>query len=83
MPVTPSDTPSSPENYAQVAVQSMNIQAPLPDLSAEAAAAQAVFAVREQEARQVMESPAGYGEFNVTAGFHGGGGEEWPSSIAP
>jgi hypothetical protein len=93
--ITPSDSASSPGNYAQVAVQPMNIQAPLMDaeITASFDAANAVEGTgvlypvgpRQMEARQFMDSPQGFGGpgFDIDAGYHGDGGDGWPADIEP
>jgi hypothetical protein len=87
--ITPSDTPSSPENYAGVPVQEMNIQAPAPDVSgalsqANADAGAGVLypqSTRQSETRQLLESPAGFASdgFDIDAGSAFG----WPNNVEP
>lgn len=81
--ITPADSASSPEDYAAVSVCGTDIQAPQPDLSGAVAAAVSEAMARQPAARQVMESPQGYGAFSITSGSSGGGGEDWPGSVAP
>ena len=89
--ITPSDSPSAPELYAAVAVSGTDIQAPQGDLSATFDAANAVAGAgvlypagpRQQETEKLISSPPGYGEFDITAGYSGGGGEDWPGSVDP
>ena len=93
--ITPSDSPSSPEHYAEVAVQPMNIQAPLADGEVTAAFNEANAAggagflypmsERISQARQLLESPQGFGVdgFDVDGGWHGGGGDGWPANVEP
>jgi hypothetical protein len=89
--ITPSDTPSSPSNYAQVAVQGADIQAPLSDGEITAAfntandlgGAGVIYPVSERiaQAKTLLESPQGFGSggFDIDAGWHGG----WPSDVEP
>jgi hypothetical protein len=91
--ITPSDSPSSPQHYAEVAVQQMNIQAPLPGGEMAAAFAQSIAdggagvlyprSPRIAEAKAMMESPQGYGAagIDILGGYHGGGGEMWPGGV--
>jgi hypothetical protein len=87
--ITPSDSPSSPEHYAGVAVQTANIQAPQ-----DTAAVQAAFdesnrlngqgvlypqSERQRQTETLMSSPAGYGEQDIDAGSSFG----WPNNIEP
>ena len=93
--ITPSDSASSPGNYAGVPVQPMNIAAPLStdEISVALDAANAVegtgflepMGPRQGEARQLMDSPQGFGVpgFSIDAGYHGDGGESWPADIKP
>lgn len=91
--ITPSDSPSSPEHYAAVAVQGFDIQAPQQDLTpafnaANDAGGQGVLyprSERQAQAKGLMESPAGFGlgGYDIDAGYHGGGGEDWPNNVEP
>ena len=95
--ITPSDSPSSPSNYAAVPVQGMDIQAPLMDGEITAAFDEAnamggsgvlyPMGPRIAQARDLLESPQGFaaGGFNVDAGFHGGQGGDagWPNDVEP
>jgi hypothetical protein len=89
--ITPADSPSSPADYAGVPVQGMDIQAPQADLAGAFDAANAVSGAgvlyaqgpRQQQTEKLIQSPPGYGEFNITAGYSGGGGEDWPGDVAP
>jgi len=85
--ITPSDSPSSPGDYAAVAVQPMNIQAPLMDgeISSAAGGATSAASARQAEARTLLESPQGFatGGYDIDAGYHGDGGESWPANIKP
>jgi hypothetical protein len=86
--ITPSDSASSPADYAAVPVQSMNIQAPQADLSGAFDAANAVAGAgvlypqgpRQAQAEALLSGADGP---SVTAGYCGGGGEDWPSSVQP
>jgi hypothetical protein len=89
--ITPPDGPSSPQHYAEVAVQPMNIQADLPEAEVTAAFNQAnamggagvIYPRSERiaEAKTLLESPQGFGVagFDVDAGWHGG----WPGNVEP
>jgi len=89
--ITPSDSPSSPSNYAGVAVQPVNIQAPLQSdeimsafSSANAEGGGGVLypvSPRIADARTLLESPQGFGldGFDITGGFHG----DWPANVEP
>jgi hypothetical protein len=94
--ITPSDSPSAPEQYSQVAVQPVNIQAPLADAEITAAFNEAIalggsgvlypMSERISQAKAMLESPQGFGSggFSVTGGFHGGDGPDgWPANPEP
>jgi hypothetical protein len=93
--ITPSDTPSSPQHYAEVATQQMNIQAALSDgeitaafNGANAAGGSGVLYPMSQriaDTRTLMESPQGFGSggYDIIGGYHGGGGEVWPNDVEP
>jgi hypothetical protein len=89
--ITPSDSASSPADYASVAVQPVNIQAPQADLSGEFGAANAAAgsgvlypqSERQAETGRLLASPQGYGAFSILGGYSGGGGEDWPSDASP
>lgn len=89
--ITPSDSASSPADYASVPVSGHDIQAPQADLTgafdaANAAAGAGVLygqSDRQRETAALIQSPQGYGAFSITSGSSGGGGEDWPSSVAP
>lgn len=90
--ITPSDSPSSPADYAGVPVQAADIQAPLGDLSAAFDAANALAGTgvlypqgpRQQQTETLLTSAQGFGEFDVTAGFSGGDGPDgWPANVEP
>ena len=88
---TPGDSPSSPENFAAVTPHGQgpapyDIQAPLEDLGAMTAAAQAATGPgsdRQAATEMLLSSPQGYGEFVITGGMSGGRGEDWPSDVRP
>ena len=89
--ITPAAEPSSPSNYAGVAVQGMNIQAPLSDGEITAAFGESIalggagvlypMSERIAQAKTLLESPQGFGSdgFDVDGGWHGG----WPSDVEP
>lgn len=89
--ITPSDSPSSPADYAGVATQGMNIQAPLQDGEIGAAFGRAnrdggagflyPQGERQAQAAQMLDSAAGFGlgGFDVDAGTTAG----WPNNIEP
>jgi hypothetical protein len=69
-----------PDPSMMVPVQPMDIQAPMEDLSALAAAAESVAnGPRQAQAAALLSGSDAQG---VTAGYSGGGGEDWPGSIA-
>ena len=70
-----------PDQSMMVPVQSMDIAAPLDDLSALAEAAMSVANGPRQAQAEALLS--GSDAPSVTAGYSGGGGEDWPGSIAP
>ena len=91
MAITPQDSPSSPENYAQVATSQMNIQAPLSDGEIGAAfdAANAVGGAgalypqgpRQAQTETLLQSPQGFGSggYDIDAGTTAG----WPNDVEP
>jgi hypothetical protein len=93
--ITPSDSPSSPQHYAEVAVQPVNIQAPLSDGEITAAfdAANATggsgvlypMGQRIADTKTMMESPQGFGSggYDIIGGYHQGGGDGWPNDVEP
>lgn len=38
---------------------------------------------RQADTERLLSSPQGYGEFSITGGYSGGGGEDWPSDVGP
>ncbi len=92
--ITPSDSPSSPAGYAGVTPHGQgaapyDIQAPQADLSGTFDAANALAGAgvlypqseRQQETRQLLESPPGFavGGFDIDAGSAYG----WPNNVEP
>jgi hypothetical protein len=96
-PVTPADSPGSPENYAGVTPHGpgtapYDVQAPQQDLAALVTAAgdlTGAGVIYPQGPRQAMiesllSSAQGYGEQDITAGWSGGGGDTgWPANVEP
>lgn len=81
--ITPSDSASAPEQYAAIPVQPADIQAPQDDLSGMADAAKSEAMARQPQTERLLSSGQGYGEQDITGGYSGGGGEDWPSSAGP
>jgi len=94
--ITPADSPSSPSDFAAVTPHGQgpapyDIQAPQADLAATFNAANAVAGSgvlypqgpRQAATERLIQSPQGYGDFTITAGYAGGGGEDWPGDVAP
>ena len=94
--ITPSDSPSAPEQYAAVTPHGQGptpygIQAPQGDLTGTFGAANAVAGAgilypqgpRQAQTETLLSSDAGYGEQDITAGYSGGGGEDWPGNVEP
>ena len=81
--ITPADSPSAPGPYSAVPECGMDICAPAEDLSAAVSGAVSDAMARQSDARRVLESPQGYGAFTISSGSSGGGGEDWPGSVAP
>lgn len=89
MGMTPSDTPSSPSNYAGVATQGMNIQAPLMDGEIRSAFDQAnrdagagvlyPQSARQAQTERLIMSPPGYSDFDIYGGTTAG----WPADVSP
>jgi len=94
--ITPADTPSSPSGYAEVtpagtgpAPAPYDIQADQADLSGIVAAAERLSAAgvlypqgpRQAATEALLKSPQGYADFDITAGFTGGGA--WPGDPTP
>lgn len=95
--ITPSDSPSSPSDYAAVTPHGQgtapyDVQAPQDDLSAAVAAAGALSGAgivypqgpRQAETETLMSSPQGFGEQDIDAGYHAGPSQDgWPSNVEP
>jgi hypothetical protein len=87
--ITPSDSPSSPSGYAEVTPHGQgpapyDLQAPQADLSGTFDAAVSAAEARQPETRTLIASPQGFGEFDITAGYHVGPGQDgWPANIEP
>ncbi len=91
--ITPADSPSSPADYAAVPVQGTDIQAPQDDLSGALAAAGELAGAgvlypqgpRQAMTEALMTSPAGFAVegYDIDAGYHGAGSEEWPNNVEP
>jgi hypothetical protein len=98
--ITPSDSPSSPGDYAGVTPHGRgpapyDIQAPAEDLSGVFAEAgvlsggeeNGIYPVgpRQQQIAGMMHSSQGFAAdgYDIDAGWHGGGGGEWPNNVAP
>jgi hypothetical protein len=89
MGLMPADSPSSPSDYANVAVQPVNIQAPDDEAAISVAfdatnremGAGVIYAVgpRQRESASFMDSAEGYGSFGVLAGTTAG----WPADTEP
>ncbi|SRR6266536_56546 len=98
MAMTPSDTPSSPENYAGVTPHGQgpapyDIQAGHPDISGIFDAANALTGAgilypksdRQAETETLLKSPPGYREFDIYGGFSGQDATThgWPNDVGP
>ena len=92
--ITPSDSPSAPEQYAAVPVQPADIQAGNDEAAITSAfdAANALAGAgvlypagpRQRDTESLLGSAQGFGEFDVTAGYHAGPGQDgWPASVEP
>jgi len=90
-PVTPADSPSSPL-FDEVTPHGRgpapyDIQAPLENLSAMAASAEALTrpgGPRAGEAEVLLNSAQGFGAHDITTGWSGGGGDNgWPGAVDP
>lgn len=93
MGMTPSDTPSSPERYAQVAPDGRgpagyDIQAPMDgtiqgafDSANRDAGAGVLYPKSERQAatERLLESPPGYDDFTILGGTTAG----WPADVMP
>lgn len=97
-PVTPADSPSSPEDYAAVTPSGRgpapyDIQAPQADLAGAVEAAGALSGAgiaypqgpRQAMTETLMQSPQGFAVdgYDIDAGYHGGGTGEWPNNVEP
>jgi hypothetical protein len=85
MPVTPSDSPAAPAQYADVAVSSFNIQAPQDDLTAAVNEAEAVAGgPRQAQTNALLSSPRGFatGGYSVDAGYPGTWGTDMEPGVA-
>jgi hypothetical protein len=70
-----------PDPSMMVPVASVDIQAPMEDFSALAAAAESVAnGPRQAQAEALLSGADGP---SVTAGYSGGGGEDWPGDPRP
>ena len=95
--ITPADTPSSPSGYAAVTPHGQgtawyDVQAPQQDLTASVETAGRLTGAgvvyprgpRQAETEALLQSPMGFGEFDVTAGYHGAPGQDgWPANTEP
>lgn len=81
--ITPSEPAAVPAQYDAVPLSNFDIQAPQTDLSGACDAAVSATMPRQADARQLLESPAGYGAVSISSGSSGGGGEDWPSDLRP
>jgi hypothetical protein len=77
--ITPADSPAAASQYNAVAVQPLDIQAPQADLSGAVSAAMSEALSRQPQAEAVLNSPQGYGDFDVTGGYTG----TWGSAPEP
>lgn len=97
--ITPSDSPSSPSDYAGVTPHGQgtapyDVQAPQADLSGAVAAAGALAGAgvvypqgpRQSMTETLLSSPQGFAVegYDIDSGYHGGGGDEgWPANVEP
>lgn len=81
--ITPADSPSSPGNYSAVPVQPADIQPPQQDLSAVTEAAVSLAAPGGPRQAQSETLLTGGDGPSVTAGYSGGGGEDWLADPRP
>lgn len=96
--ITPADSPSSPADFAAVTPHGQgpapyDIQAGQDDLAGAVAAAGAVAGAgvvypqgpRQAMTEALMQSPQGFaaGGYDIDAGYHGAGSEEWPNNVEP
>lgn len=81
--ITPSDSPSSPPDYADVAVSGFGIQAPV-DGSIQGAFDATTREMgpggpRQAATEQLIQSPPGYADFSIYGGTTAG----WPADVTP
>jgi hypothetical protein len=69
--ITPSDSPSAPAEFDAVSTADRDIQAPQEDLSGMVAGAVAEAMSRQGPAKTLLQSPQGYGDFDITGGYTG------------
>jgi len=89
MAMTPSDSPSSPGDYAGVPVSGFDIQAPLGEAEIASAfdatnremGAGVLYPMgpRQAETERLLSSPPGYGDFDILSGTTAG----WPADVTP
>lgn len=80
MSETMPDSPSSPSDYAGVAVSHFDIQAAQQDLTATLATAVGDAMDRQvQASSSVLDTPAGAGEMQLLAGTS----PDWPTDVRP
>lgn len=89
MAITPSDSPSSPSNYAGVPQSGFDIQAPMDEGAIQAAfdatnremGAGVLYpqGPRQSETERLLQSPPGYGDFNILSGTTA----DWPADVTP
>ena len=87
--MTPSDSPSSPSDYAGVPVSGFDIQAPLGEAEIAVAfdatnremGAGVLYPMgpRQAETRDLLQSPPGYGDFDILSGTTA----DWPADVTP
>jgi hypothetical protein len=95
--ITPADTPSSPADYAGVTPHGQgpapyDIQADQADVAGLCAAAERLTGAgvlypqgpRQAQTEALLNSPQGYADFDITAGYSSGGGDNgWPNDVTP
>jgi hypothetical protein len=80
--ITPADSPSAPAEYNAVPVTQQDIQAPQENLSGMVAAAMSEAMSRQAGAIELLSSPQGYGDFDITGGYTGSWGTVSEPDIA-